>query len=375
MAKFWNFIKNEPTEGEESSADLLLYGEIASSTWWGDEITPKQFADDLAALGDVSTIHLRINSPGGDVFAASAIYNLLKAHKAKVVTHVDGLAASAASVIAIAGDEVIMPGNAMMMVHNPWTYMAGDARDMRKMADTLDTVRDTIIASYQAKTGMERQALINLMNSETWLTAEQAKEYGFADTVAEPVKVAASVWPGRFKVNNQDMDFSAMKVWPGALLASAEGVETASGEPTPDEPGEPEPEGTEPEPTSGEPEASAEPEPAGSEPEPPADTEPVPEDPVAQDRARMQAIDEIAAKVPGSEALANKAKYEEPMTAEQFAVAVLNSSDLKNAGLLALRRQGAPRVPAANVDATGGENKSAQAKAISDKIKEMRGIK
>lgn len=155
-AKFWQFMRNEtPVEGEPE-ADLLLYGEISDFSWWGDEVTPKQFADDLVSMGNVSHIRVRINSPGGDVFAAQAIYNLLKSHSAKVTAHIDGLAASAASVIAMPGDEVIMPGNSMMMIHNPWTYIAGDARDLRKTADTLDQVRETLIATYQAKGGMDR---------------------------------------------------------------------------------------------------------------------------------------------------------------------------------------------------------------------------
>ncbi|MEN6372209.1 MAG: head maturation protease, ClpP-related [Armatimonadota bacterium] len=370
--KFWQFIKNKSAEGEESSADLLLYGEISDSTWWGDEVTPKQFAADLAELGDVSTIRVRINSPGGDVFAAQAMYNLLKSHKAKIVTHIDGLAASSATVVAMAGDEIIMPGNSMMMVHNPWTYVSGDARDMRKMADTLDTVRDTILATYQAKTGMERSQLINLMNSETWLTADQAKEYGFADTVIEPVKVAASLKPGIFSVNGQEMDFKSFHVWPGTLLASAE-KEAGNTESNEGEPGGTAPaDGTENnQPAAGatDPEAGAA---TGSEPE--NDTEKA----LAADRKRIQDIDELAAGIPGAEKLAFQAKYEKPVSAEQFAVELVKSGNVKNATLLDARRNAANAadVPGsvANLGSTQADRET-DAKAIADAIMKRRGGK
>lgn len=370
--KFWSFIKNESAEGEESTADLLLYGTIADATWWGDEVTPKQFADDLAALGDVSSIKVRINSPGGDVFAAQAMYNLLKSHKARIVTHIDGLAASAASVVAMAGDEVVMPGNSMMMIHNPWSYAMGDARDMRKMADTLDQVRDSIIATYQAKTGMERSQLINLMNSETWLSAEQAQEYGFADTVIEPVKVAASLKPGMYSVNGQEMDFREFRVWPGALLASAEcGVLNAEA----DESGE----------ASAEPVVETEPgedtdSTAGSDPEPETEPTPEPENEVekavANERARIKAIDELSAGIAGCEDLVLRAKYQSPMSAEEFAVELLKSGTVKNAALLNARRAAANNadIPASGADIGNNEAaRAANAKAISDEMLKLRG--
>jgi ATP-dependent Clp protease protease subunit len=214
-----------------------LYGEIANEKPWLNELLdieddtswPSKFRDDLKALGDVKRVHLRINSPGGDVFAAHTILNLLKNHPAKVTTHIDGLAASAASIVAMAGDEVIMPSNGMMMIHNPQGCQKGDARDMQDMASILNKVRDGIVAVYQDKTGMERQAIINLMNAETWMSADQAKELGFVDTISDCVDVAACAGSS-FKVNGQEMDFGKMRVWPGALLATA----TAAAEPDPE---------------------------------------------------------------------------------------------------------------------------------------------
>lgn len=187
MKKFWNFRNST-----EKSAELLLYGVISDTSWWDDEVTPKQFAEDLKALGDIDELTVRINSPGGDVFAGQTIYSLIKAHKAKVTVCVDGLAASIASVIAMSGDTVIMPKNAMLMIHNPWAWAYGNANDFRKMADDLDKIRESLIAVYQDKTGMEREKIIEMLDAETWLTAAEAKEYGFADNVDEK-RVAASV--------------------------------------------------------------------------------------------------------------------------------------------------------------------------------------
>jgi len=186
--KFWNFKALDNKTGE-----LTLYGEISNETWWGDEVTPKQFKEDLDALGDIDTLNVFINSPGGDVFAGQTIHSILKRHKATVHVYVDGLAASIASVIVMAGDTVTMPKNAMMMVHNPWTCMAGNAGDFRKMADDLDKITESLIAAYLGKTSdkLDRDKLVELMDDETWLTADDCLECGFADEIEETKQVAA----------------------------------------------------------------------------------------------------------------------------------------------------------------------------------------
>src|SRR5690554_544642 len=130
---------------DDKTGELILYGEISDYTWWGDEVTPKQFKEDLDALGDIDILNVYINSPGGDVFAGQAIYSMLKRHKAYVNVFIDGIAASIASLIAMAGDKVIMPANAMMMIHNPWVFATGNANDLRKIADDLDKIRDSMI--------------------------------------------------------------------------------------------------------------------------------------------------------------------------------------------------------------------------------------
>lgn len=189
--KFWEFRAST----SKNSAELLLYGPISEESWWGDEVTPKQFADELKALGDISELTVRINSGGGDVFAGQAIHSLLKSHKAKVIVYVDGLAASIASVIAMAGDTVIMPRNAMMMIHNPWTVAIGNAKELRKVADDLDRISVSAIESYLQKAGdkLDEKTLKQLLDEETWLTADEAKNYGLCDVVQEPNNMAASI--------------------------------------------------------------------------------------------------------------------------------------------------------------------------------------
>lgn len=214
--QFWSFKAKS-----DSVAELHLYGDISSSSWWGDEVTPTQFKADLDALGDVAEINIFINSDGGDVFAGQAIHSMMKRHKAKINIYVDGLAASIASVIAMAGDKVYMPRNAMMMLHNPWTWSYGNAGDFRKLADDLDAIRESMIAAYQDKSGLDREKIIEILDAETWLTAEEAVEYGFADEVESSKEIAASVKNGVLSVNGQEMDLSKFRNSPKILVANA----------------------------------------------------------------------------------------------------------------------------------------------------------
>jgi len=207
MNKFWQF-KNT---ADENVGELMIYGDISSYSWWGDDISPKNFKDDLDKLGDISELNIYINSNGGDVFAGQAIYSMIKRHKAKVTVHVDGLAASIASVIAMAGDVVHMPVNAMMMIHNPWTFAYGDSTEMKKVADTLDKIRESIIATYQEKSGLTDKKIIAMMDAETWLTAKDSKELGFADGIDEEKQIAASVDGDFLMMNGQKMDLSRYK--------------------------------------------------------------------------------------------------------------------------------------------------------------------
>ncbi|HIU75809.1 MAG TPA: Clp protease ClpP [Candidatus Pelethocola excrementipullorum] len=175
--KFWNWVKNETDE----ERTLMLNGEISDETWYGDEVTPKLFKKELNSGSGNITVW--INSPGGDVFAAAQIYNMLMEYKGDVTVKVDALAASAASVIAMAGTTVLMSPVAMMMIHNPMTIAIGDSMELQKAVGMLDEVKESIMNAYEIKTGLNRTRISHLMDAESWFNAKKAVELGFADGV------------------------------------------------------------------------------------------------------------------------------------------------------------------------------------------------
>jgi ATP-dependent Clp protease protease subunit len=176
MKKFWNWIHDDG-----GGRILRLEGPIDSENFWGDEITPQMFREDLEAEdGDVT---VWINSPGGNVFAAAEIYTMLKDYAGKVTVKVASLAASAASVVAMAGDTVQMSPTALLMLHDPSTVAMGNARDMEKAIAALNEVKESIVNAYAAKSGLRRGRIADLMSEETWLNAKKAVELGFADEV------------------------------------------------------------------------------------------------------------------------------------------------------------------------------------------------
>ena len=177
--KFWNWIKNDA--GGEEERTLVLNGEISDETWYGDEVTPALFAKELNAGSGNITVW--INSPGGDVFAAAQIYNMLMEYKGDVTVKVDALAASAASVIAMAGTTVLMSPLSLMMIHNPITVAIGDSKEMQKAGEMLNEVKESIMNAYEIKTGMERKKVSHLMDAESWFNAKKAVELGFADGI------------------------------------------------------------------------------------------------------------------------------------------------------------------------------------------------
>lgn len=184
MNKFWKFktVTNKIDDDSESTENVLfLNGVIAEESWYSDDVTPKMFKDELNQYkGDIIVF---INSPGGDCFAASEIYTALKEHKGKITVKIDGVAASAASVIAMAGDMVEMSPTAMMMVHNPSMFLYGEASELEQGVDFLNEVKESIINAYQLKTGLSRSKLSHLMDSETWFNANAAHDLGFCDKV------------------------------------------------------------------------------------------------------------------------------------------------------------------------------------------------
>lgn len=211
-----------------SQAEILIYDPIGAN-WFGDGFTAKQFVHDLAALGDVRDIMVRINSPGGEVFDGFAIYNALKNHPAQVHVQIDGLAASIASVIAMAGDLVTMGTGTMLMIHDPWSLAMGDADTMRERADMLDQVKEGILDAYASRTHMDRAELAALMAAETWLTVDDAIAQGFADeriAAAEPAAEPDSTGQARWqlamaKYQNKPQSFNTPQNPAGSTRSAA----------------------------------------------------------------------------------------------------------------------------------------------------------
>ena len=187
--KFW-----EVKAAANDVGELYIYGDITSYKWDDTDITAKDFAEDLKALGDLKTLNIYLNSLGGSVFQGQAIFSILKRHSAYKNVYIDGIAASIASVIAMAGDTISMPKNAMVMIHNPWTFAMGNSADLRKEADALDKIRESMIVAYmdkiQGKTTEEE--LIDLLDAETWLSAQDCFDRGFCDELLEEKQIAAS---------------------------------------------------------------------------------------------------------------------------------------------------------------------------------------
>ncbi len=177
-------------ESKADKAEIWIYEMIGEDFWTGGGVTAKSFQKDLAEI-KASQIDLHINSPGGEVFDGITIYNLLKQHPATVTTYIDGIAASIASVIALAGDKVYMAENALYMMHNPQGLTIGDSADMRKMADVLDKVRGSMTIAYSTKTGKTEDDINALLDAETWMNADEALEAGFVDEISDKMDLAA----------------------------------------------------------------------------------------------------------------------------------------------------------------------------------------
>ena len=184
--KFWQWKNQVENDSGDTERVLEINGTIAEDSWFDDDVTPRMFRDELfAGTGDVV---IWINSPGGDCIAASQIYGMLMDYPGNVTVKVDGVAASAASVIAMAGTKVLMVPTALMMIHNPATFAFGDHEDMRRAIEMLDEVKESIINAYEIKTGLSRAKLGHLMENETWMNANKAVEMGFADGILEDAK-------------------------------------------------------------------------------------------------------------------------------------------------------------------------------------------
>ena len=195
MKKFWNWknriVTNQETQEQMQERTLFLNGTIAENSWFDDDITPKLFRDELmAGSGDIT---VWLNSPGGDCVAAAQIYNMLMDYKGSVTVKIDGIAASAASVIAMAGTKVLMSPVSTMFIHNPMTIAYGNSDEMQKAIEMLQEVKESIINAYEIKTGLSRAKLSRLMDAETWMDANKAVELGFADGILQRVEQSSDV--------------------------------------------------------------------------------------------------------------------------------------------------------------------------------------
>ncbi len=314
--EFWEFR----AQANKKSAELLLYGRVASEKpWWCPEgednyILAKQFAKDLKALGDIDNLDIYLNSPGGDVFAGQAISSVLQRHKSYKTCYIDGLAASIAVNIVQVCDKRVIPKNAMMMVHQPWQTVFGgyNALELRKMADGLDRIAESTIALFLDKTALTREEIVTLMDDETWMTAEEAVEFGFADEVEQSKEVAACVQGDLVMLGGLSFGASLFKHFPVDKLQVSKTK-------------------TEKEEESMElnqeilakdyPEIFNAVKKLGSQ------------EGAAAERSRMQAIDDLA--TPGSEKLVNQAKYETGVSAAELALQLVKAEKDQSAQYLA----------------------------------------
>ena len=219
MSKFWNIKASL----DNQSTELFVYGDISDSAYW-DEVGAKEFVADLSKVTS-NDITVRVNSGGGSVFAGFAMYNSLKQHKANITVRVDGLAGSAASIVAMAGDKIIMPLGSMMFIHNSWTFAAGNASELSDYADMLKKIDESMLEVYKAKTGLDEKAIKDLMDKDSWLTANEALQLGFATDV-EDIQIAASLEGknlvfGSVKHNYDKLPKNGLKIDIGASVVEA----------------------------------------------------------------------------------------------------------------------------------------------------------
>ena len=226
--KFWNWKSRKTlNQANEEVAEriLELHGTIAEESWFDDDVTPQLFKDELnAGRGDIT---VWINSPGGDCVAAAQIYNMLTQYKGNVTVKIDGIAASAASVIAMAGNTVLMSPVSMMMIHNPATFAFGDHAEMQKAIDMLAEVKESIINAYVIKTGLTRAKLSHLMDAETWMDANKAVELGFADDIITRAETKPNTEDPDEEDEDESIEEEEKKVPANSMLFSRKAVNNA----------------------------------------------------------------------------------------------------------------------------------------------------
>ena len=329
--KFWQF-RNMAGGG----AELLLYGDIADTSWWGDEVTPKQFAEDLDGLGAVSEIAVRINSGGGDVFAAQTIGNMLERNAAHVTAYIDGVCASAATIVACHCDKVIAANDSTYMVHPVKMGLYGymDAETLKQYIAALDTIRENIVTLYAKKTCREKDEVAGWMDATSWWTGPQAKENGFVDELTDNEEDAVvENRNGVLFVNSVSMNLpfaEAPKFLQDGLVGSSAG-RPANTKPAGQPENQQEVQNMDPEIKTVDDLRKAYP--ALVDQIEQAAAKAAAEEATNAERARIQNIEEMA--LPGSEALAAEAKFTKPMSAENFAKELVKNAKTQGATYLA----------------------------------------
>ena len=343
---FWTFR----AAAEESAApELILYGDIASETWWGDEVTPRQFSDELNALGAVDEIVVRINSGGGDVFAANAIYTRLKDNKAKITVKIDGWAGSAATIVAMAGDVIEIPGNGVFMVHDPKMGARGyfSAEDFVKAAEELNVIKNSIVNGYALKTKKDPEEIAAIMAAETWYDGKQAVDVGFCDRLMfEDAKTTVENM-GKVVVNSVSMDLERFPNLSVSLLnrltASASGGFSNTTHT---------PKITEKERKTMGPENKEIKTPADLKAAFPDLVKQIEDAATAAERKRIQDIEGVA--LAGFENIVNAAKFEKPVSAGDVATQIVAAQKKHGAEYIAARNTDAQNSGAGDVG-TGGK--------------------
>lgn len=227
MKKFWQ-VKNR----SDNSGDLILYGDISNKDFWDEDITPDKVMDDLDELGDIDTLNIRINSNGGNLFAGISLSNIIRKYgqdnNVKTVAYIEGLAASAMTIIVAVCDEVKMYSNSMQMIHNPFGIFMGNSNDLRKAADDLDSMREAMINTYQERTGLDREEIVDMLDEETWLDADMSIEKNFADEKLTS-EVAASFNNDNLIMNDVEFDLSKFDKVPNRISSIKNKTNTNNG--------------------------------------------------------------------------------------------------------------------------------------------------
>ena len=374
---FWKFENSVSGSSAGTEATLYIYGDICfyDLEWWHwpDDVVPHRFKNDLAALGDVDTIHVRINSNGGSVFGAYAIMNLLKTHKAQIITYNDGIAASAATLIAMAGNRIVSSLGSVWMIHLPLTTVTGNAEDLKKAIEILGKITESMADIYHAKTGIDRDELMKMMNEDKWMTGKEALEKGFVDEVSG-LKVEAFI-----SEDSATAFFNGLAVELKTIRNKEAFVAMLPVKNKPNLPGKGQPQEEEITMTLAElkakhPEVYTAAVNEGVAQSTSADViSQAKEEALKAERERIKAIDDMA--LPGMESLTNRAKFESGITAEQYAVEILKAQKEKGANFLAMAHEdakGLDEVPNAGAPQDGQAEEDALLAMTAESAKNIR---